>query len=68
MVSVRKYIITVPMPHRYTDIKHFCDQCGASCDPDGTRHEKLYQYGEDQLCYECAWDALIGDGTIREVE
>ena len=59
MITVNK-----PLNHSVISIEATCDLCGCQCNQYGARHERLYEYNGDQLCYECLWDAMTGDGTV----
>lgn len=67
MVNVTREICGMTPPQMRTVEKHECDFCGRSCIQSGTRSERLYEYNDEQLCFECLWDALITDGTVTVV-
>ncbi len=67
MVQVDTYISGF-RPTRTRIVRHTCDLCGRECIQSGTKEERLYDYGEDQLCFECLWDALTTDGTVEIAE
>lgn len=67
MVIVTRGIFGMTPPQMQTIVKHECDMCGRSCIQSGARSERLYRYNDDELCFECLWDALITDGTVEIV-
>lgn len=70
MVNVIDEIVVIKgAPHRITKTERICDFCGAKCTSiNGARHERLFKYEGDELCYECLWDVLITSGTVETVE
>ena len=68
MVRVISQICGVT-PHKITKTERICDVCGAKCTSiNGARYERLYRYDGDELCFECLWDALTGNGTVEVME
>lgn len=63
MVEVIKDICGTGSPRMHRRIVTTCDECGCRCDIYGTYEQRLYQYGERQLCLEC----LVEDLTEQEV-
>ena len=68
MVTVNNHIVNPGAPCMIRSTRHTCDLCGCLCNQSGTRKERLYQYGEDQLCWECLWDVLFTGGVVEIVE
>ena len=67
MVTVDSFISIDPIGRtRY--VYYTCDRCGCACNQSGTRKERLYQYDNDQLCWECLWDAMKDDQVFTEAE
>ena len=68
MVTVTKEIVGT-RPTMITKTERTCDLCNARCTGvNGARHERLYKYEGDELCFECLWDVLITSGTVETVE
>ena len=70
MVNVIDEIVVISgAPHKITKTERTCDLCGAHCtSSNGARHERLYKYNGDEMCFECLFETLLNDGTVEEVE
>ena len=67
MVTIDSFISIDPIGRTRT-VKCECDLCGKPCNQGGCKEERLYQYDDDQLCFDCMWDAMFTAGVFEVVD